>query len=67
MAHVGFRGVGLDHRTSAAMRAPSRALLHRRALCTADSDVAHIGFRGVGLQGRDWRFWRASDVMKAAG
>jgi hypothetical protein len=33
-AHVGFRGVGLDHRTNAAMRAPSRALPRRRALCT---------------------------------
>ncbi len=34
VAHVGFRGVGFDHRTSAAMRAPSRALPRRRALCT---------------------------------
>ncbi len=32
-AHVGFRGVRLDHLTSAAMRAPSRALPRRCALC----------------------------------
>ncbi len=34
VALVGFRGVGLDHLTSAVMRAPSRALPRRRALCT---------------------------------
>ncbi len=33
-ALVGFRGVGFDHLMSAAMRAPSRALPRRRALCT---------------------------------
>jgi len=34
VAHVGFRGVGLHHLTRAAIRAPSRALPRRRALCT---------------------------------
>jgi len=33
-AHVGFRGVGLSHPTRASIRAPSRALPRRRALCT---------------------------------
>jgi RNA-directed DNA polymerase len=34
LALIGLRGVDLDHRTSVAMRAPSRALPRRRALCT---------------------------------
>jgi hypothetical protein len=33
-ALVGFRGVGLSHPRRAAMRAPSKALSRRRALCT---------------------------------
>jgi len=33
-ALVGFRGVGLSHPTRASIRAPSRALPRRRALCT---------------------------------
>ena len=33
-AVVGFRGVGLDHLTRVAIRAPSRALPRRGALCT---------------------------------
>jgi len=34
MALVGFRSVGLSYPRRAAMRAPSRALPRRRALCT---------------------------------
>ncbi len=34
VALVGFRGVGLSHPRRAAMRAPSKALPRRRALCT---------------------------------
>ncbi len=47
VALVRFRGVGLDHATRAAMRAPSRALPRRRALCTSWKKLSLQPYEGA--------------------